>query len=57
MDFLIDDLSNPGDKITLEVDVDNKAALALYQKFGFEVISIRKGYYNGQDAYLMGRSV
>lgn len=39
--------------ITLEVRVDNVGALALYQKCGFEIITIRKKYYHDCDGYLM----
>ena len=39
--------------ITLEVAVDNKNAISLYSKFDFKVVNVRKGYYNGNDAYLM----
>ncbi len=46
---------NEGKSITLEVSVENAKAIKLYTKFGFEVINIRKGYYNGIDAYLMER--
>lgn len=41
--------------ITLEVNVNNKEAIALYKKFGFVVVTIRANYYNGEDAYLMIR--
>ena len=41
--------------ITLEVNVNNKAAIALYEKFNFEVICKRIFYYGNEDAYLMGR--
>jgi ribosomal-protein-alanine N-acetyltransferase len=40
-------------KVLLEVKVDNKAAINLYSKVGFKVNSILKGYYNGEDGYLM----
>ena len=41
--------------VTLEVRVSNNAALALYLKYGFEIVSRRKGYYtnNSEDAYIM----
>jgi len=40
--------------ITLEVRVDNNAAIALYERNGFIRAAIRKGYYeDGTDAYLM----
>jgi len=40
---------------TLEVSEKNTAALALYQKFGFETIGKRKGYYQktGEDALIL----
>lgn len=41
-------------KITLEVDVENIPAIALYRRSGFEVASVRKKYYEQtRDAYLM----
>ena len=41
--------------ITLEVATKNIPALNLYEKFGFEVIHVRKNYYKDDDAYLMSR--
>lgn len=43
------------EKATLEVRVTNNPAQQLYEKFGFEIISIRKGFYTdtGEDAYVM----
>jgi ribosomal-protein-alanine N-acetyltransferase len=40
---------------TLEVRVSNKTAIALYHKYGFEIVSRRKRYYidNNEDAYIM----
>lgn len=40
-------------KIFLEVSKENIGAINLYNKLGFKVISVRKGYYNGIDAYVM----
>lgn len=40
-------------KIFLEVSKENIGAINLYNKLGFKVISERKGYYNGIDAYVM----
>ncbi|MDD2486225.1 MAG: ribosomal protein S18-alanine N-acetyltransferase [bacterium] len=41
--------------MTLEVRVSNDAAHSLYEKFGFQDIAMRKGYYsdNGEDAIVM----
>lgn len=42
-------------RATLEVRVSNMAAQALYKKFGFEPVAIRKKYYadNQEDALIM----
>jgi ribosomal-protein-alanine N-acetyltransferase len=39
----------------LEVRVDNMAARRLYERFGFEQISVRRGYYQpgGVDGLVM----
>jgi ribosomal-protein-alanine N-acetyltransferase len=39
----------------LEVRVSNRAALALYRKYEFEVVGRRRNYYrdNNEDAYQM----
>lgn len=57
IDYLISELDENLKLITLEVDSKNRAALNLYDKFGFEIVNVRKHYYpNGDDAYLMARS-
>ncbi|MBE9045631.1 ribosomal protein S18-alanine N-acetyltransferase [Pleurocapsales cyanobacterium LEGE 10410] len=40
---------------TLEVNVKNSRAIELYQKFGFQVVGTRKGYYQpaGDDALVL----
>jgi ribosomal-protein-alanine N-acetyltransferase len=40
---------------TLEVRVSNQAAIALYERFGFEASGVRRGYYtdNREDALIM----
>ena len=50
---------NGCDNITLEVKVNNNAAIKLYKNNDFKIISIRKKYYsNGTiDAYLMSRKL
>lgn len=46
-------------RMTLEVRVSNEVALGLYEKFGFKVEGIRRGYYsdNGEDAFIMWADV
>lgn len=44
-------------KIDLEVKCSNKAAIKLYEKYNFKIVSIRKNYYNGIDALLMVKEV
>lgn len=39
--------------ITLEVNINNKNAILLYNSLGFKEAAKRKGYYNGEDALLM----
>ncbi|NLC97204.1 MAG: ribosomal protein S18-alanine N-acetyltransferase [Erysipelotrichaceae bacterium] len=43
------------ENISLEVRVSNKTAISLYEKYGFQIVNIRKSYYsdNHEDAYLM----
>jgi ribosomal-protein-alanine N-acetyltransferase len=43
---------------TLEVKVSNQAAIALYQKFGFQEAGRRRNYYQdtGEDALILWRS-
>lgn len=42
------------EQVNLEVRVDNEAAIRLYKKFGFEIVYVKKGYYeDGVDAYQM----
>jgi ribosomal-protein-alanine N-acetyltransferase len=40
---------------TLEVRVSNRSAQALYEKYGFVKVGVRRRYYtdNGEDAYIM----
>ena len=54
MDIMIDeDVKN----ITLEVNVNNKGAIKLYEKYGFKIVSVREKYYGNDDAYLMIREM
>jgi ribosomal-protein-alanine N-acetyltransferase len=38
---------------TLEVRATNRAAIALYERFGFHTVAIRKRYYGEEDALVM----
>lgn len=39
--------------LTLEVRVSNRAAQALYRRFGFAPVGLRKNYYRDEDAMVM----
>lgn len=41
--------------MTLEVRRSNDGAQAMYRRFGFQTVGVRKGYYveTGEDAYIM----
>ncbi len=42
----------------LEVRVTNIAAVAMYRKLGFQIISNSRGYYaDGEDAYVMAKKL
>tara|TARA_B100000073_G_C23644085_1_gene537841 strand:+ start:649 stop:1092 length:444 start_codon:yes stop_codon:yes gene_type:complete len=46
------------EKIFLEVSAENKTAIDLYRKMGFETIRIRSKYYqNGSDALIQERKL
>lgn len=48
---------NTNKNITLEVNINNKQAIKLYEKLGFKKISVRKKYYDGVDGILMLKEV
>lgn len=53
---IIDDCYRDGIKyLTLEVRVSNVPAIKLYEKYGFQSLGTRKGYYqdNSEDALIM----
>lgn len=54
INYMIGDVSEEIELFTLEVSKTNTAAISLYQKFGFEIVSERLFYYDNSDAYLMG---
>lgn len=55
MDYMISSLPSEAERIMLEVRQDNVRAIKFYYKFNFEVINIRKSYYDGVDAIIMER--
>lgn len=58
LEFMINDCLNKNvESITLEVRENNFNAIHLYEKMGFEKVSIRKGYYNGIDGLLMEKKL
>ena len=56
LEHLVDKVSNK-ENITLEVRVDNEAAIKLYNKFNFKTIATRKKYYDNCDGYLMEKKL
>lgn len=54
INYMISDVNETVKLFTLEVSVDNLAAIALYERFGFQIERKRLFYYDDKDAYLMG---
>ncbi|WP_345499336.1 ribosomal protein S18-alanine N-acetyltransferase [Nocardia callitridis] len=54
---LLAEADQRGGPVFLEVRTDNAPAIALYAKYGFHIIGLRKRYYHpsGADAYTMRR--
>ncbi len=53
---LLDKMREKGAAVCyLEVRSRNAAAIALYEKIGFERVSVRKNYYPDDDAVIMRR--
>ncbi|MBE6157043.1 MAG: GNAT family N-acetyltransferase [Firmicutes bacterium] len=57
MNYFINSYAKKNDIILLEVAVNNSIAIDLYKKFDFEIINIRKKYYNNIDAYVMKKVI
>ncbi len=55
--YFISNFTKSGDIIFLEVSTNNVAALSLYRKFMFDVINVRKNYYENADAYVMKKVI
>ena len=56
--YFCDNFMNKNDSIILEVSVLNNKAINLYKKFCFEIINVRKKYYDNKiDAYIMKKVI
>jgi len=56
-DYLLNDIKGIK-RIILEVNEINKNAISFYQKYNFNIINVRKNYYeNKYDAYLMEKVI
>ena len=55
MTIVTEAIARGAETISLEVRVSNKVAQAMYEKFGFSVTGVRKGYYieTQEDALVM----
>lgn len=53
IDYMMSEMVGESIKFILEVNVNNLAAINLYEKFGFKIANLRKHYYANEDAYLM----
>lgn len=45
------------ERMMLEVRKSNAPAIGLYEKHGFNEISVRRGYYDGEDAVIMEAAI
>lgn len=58
MKRVLSDMKNRGAVVCfLEVRSKNSAAIALYESFGFQKISLRKHYYKDDDAVVMKKEL
>ncbi len=57
LDYFFNNYPKQNSQIFLEVSVENNNAINLYKKMGFNIISIRKKYYNCIDAYIMKKII
>lgn len=58
LDELLKRIDDPRARVTLEVRRSNRAAIALYERYGFRHAGVRRRYYhdNGEDADIMWRT-
>lgn len=56
MEWLVETATRSGaEALMLEVRSDNEPAIELYRRWGFEQLSVRRGYYKGADGLIMRR--
>lgn len=55
LEYLFNYYKDRNVRYMLEVRIDNKIAIHLYEKHNFKIIHTRKKYYNGVDALIMER--
>ena len=55
LEYLFNYYKDRNVRYMLEVRIDNKIAIHLYEKHNFKIIKTRKKYYNGVDALIMER--
>ncbi len=55
--YFLNILNKLVNNVTLEVNSSNINAINLYKKEGFEIVAIRKKYYDGNDGYLMKKDL
>lgn len=56
-EFLSQCRTRCAEKVFLEVRSRNFSAISLYEKTGFERISLRKGYYGDDDAVIFAKNM
>lgn len=56
-EFLSECQKRKAEKVFLEVRSRNLPAITLYKKSGFEEISVRKHYYNDDDAVIFAKNL
>lgn len=49
LEHIVEQARGRANKIFLEVRPSNKAAVKLYESFGFNIIGVRKGYYQAEN--------
>lgn len=47
-------VSKNAESVFLEVEDENDSAIMLYTRMGFKKLGVRKGFYHGKDALIMG---